>query len=125
MTAGYVISYAKGRTIGASRLIKATLTLSRADLHAIEQTLVVERGGEVREYRFVEASFERLPSKTVNPAVFEAINRSRGDNAYDPEVWTGFAFGFGIERLAMRRHMNQAAKRFSAGWGKTKTRRRG
>jgi DNA-binding FadR family transcriptional regulator len=31
----------------------------------------------------------------------------------------------GAARSAMRRHMNQAAKRFSAGWGKTKTRRRG
>jgi len=30
----------------------------------------------------------------------------------------------GAARSAMRRHMNQAAKRFSAGWGKTKTRRR-
>lgn len=40
----------------------------------------------------------------VDPAVFEAVNRARGDNAYDPEVWTGFAFGFGIERLCMRRH---------------------
>ncbi len=40
----------------------------------------------------------------VDPAVFEAINRTRGDHAYDPEVWSGFAFGFGIERLCMRRH---------------------
>jgi phenylalanyl-tRNA synthetase alpha chain len=40
----------------------------------------------------------------VDPAVFEAVNRTRGDNAYDPELWTGFAFGFGIERLTMRRH---------------------
>jgi len=40
----------------------------------------------------------------VDPNVFEAVNRARGDNAYDPEVWTGFAFGFGIERMAMRRH---------------------
>ncbi len=40
----------------------------------------------------------------VDPAVFEAINKGRGDNAFDPEVWTGFAFGFGIERLCMRRH---------------------
>ena len=23
---------------------------------------------------------------------------------YDPEVWTGFAFGFGIERLAMLKY---------------------
>ncbi|MBE7462618.1 MAG: phenylalanine--tRNA ligase subunit alpha [Planctomycetes bacterium] len=40
----------------------------------------------------------------VDPNVFLAVNRARGDNAYDPEVWTGFAFGFGIERMAMRRH---------------------
>ncbi|MBI1373983.1 MAG: phenylalanine--tRNA ligase subunit alpha [Phycisphaera sp.] len=33
----------------------------------------------------------------VDPAVFEAVG-------YDPEVWTGFAFGLGIERVAMRRY---------------------
>ncbi len=33
----------------------------------------------------------------VNPAVFETVG-------YDPEVWTGWAFGFGIERLAMLRY---------------------
>lgn len=37
----------------------------------------------------------------VDPAVLEAINKKRGDNAYDPERWTGFAFGFGLDRLAM------------------------
>ncbi|MFQ3577547.1 MAG: phenylalanine--tRNA ligase subunit alpha [Verrucomicrobiia bacterium] len=37
----------------------------------------------------------------VDPAVFEAINVSRGDQAYDPEVWTGFAFGMGLDRLTM------------------------
>ncbi len=30
----------------------------------------------------------------VDPAVFEAVG-------YDPEVWTGYAFGMGLERLAM------------------------
>ena len=33
----------------------------------------------------------------VNPKVFEAVG-------YDPEEWTGFAFGFGIDRLALMRH---------------------
>lgn len=37
----------------------------------------------------------------VDPAVFEEINRKRGDRAFDPEVVTGFAFGFGLDRLAM------------------------
>src|SRR5438270_11551980 len=34
-------------------------------------------------------------------AVFEEGNRARGDDAYDPRVWTGFAFGLGMDRLAM------------------------
>jgi phenylalanyl-tRNA synthetase alpha chain len=37
----------------------------------------------------------------VDPAVFDQVNVRRGDRAYDPERWTGFAFGFGIDRLAM------------------------
>jgi len=48
----------------------------------------------------------------VDPAVFEAINRTRGDSAYDPAVWSGFAFGFGIERMAMRRHAITDMRRF-------------
>jgi len=37
----------------------------------------------------------------VDPAVFESICEKRGDRAYDPEQVTGFAFGFGLDRLAM------------------------
>src|SRR2546430_12671332 len=37
----------------------------------------------------------------VHPAVFEAVNQSRGDAAYDPEKWSGYAFGLGVDRLAM------------------------
>lgn len=37
----------------------------------------------------------------VHPAVFEEVNRARGDDAYDPEKWSGFAFGLGMDRLAM------------------------
>lgn len=33
----------------------------------------------------------------VHPNVFEAVG-------YDPEQWSGFAFGFGIDRLAQMRH---------------------
>ena len=33
----------------------------------------------------------------VHPQVFENVG-------YDPEIWTGWAFGFGIERLAMLRY---------------------
>lgn len=37
----------------------------------------------------------------VDPAVFEAICQRRGDRVFDPERVSGFAFGFGLERLAM------------------------
>ena len=33
----------------------------------------------------------------VDPDVFRNVG-------YDPEVWAGFAFGFGVERIAMLRH---------------------
>ena len=37
----------------------------------------------------------------VHPAVFEAVNNARADKAYDPEKWSGYAFGLGMDRLAM------------------------
>jgi phenylalanyl-tRNA synthetase alpha chain len=37
----------------------------------------------------------------VDPAVFDAVNTRRKDRAYDPESVTGFAFGMGLDRLAM------------------------
>ena len=70
-SATYVLRYERGRTIGASKLLKATLTLSKSDLHPIEQTLLVLRGDALREFRFVEANFERVPAQNVAPSVFE------------------------------------------------------
>jgi len=37
----------------------------------------------------------------VDPAVFAEVSKQRGDDAYDPERVSGFAFGFGLDRLAM------------------------
>lgn len=37
----------------------------------------------------------------VDPGVFNAVNAKRGDTAFDSEKYTGFAFGFGLDRLAM------------------------
>jgi phenylalanyl-tRNA synthetase alpha chain len=47
---------------------------------------------------------EIMGSGVVHPAVFEAVNARLGRVAYDPEKVTGFAFGLGIERVAMVRH---------------------
>ncbi len=40
---------------------------------------------------------EILGAGMVDPAVFEAVN-------YDPEIWSGFAFGMGIDRVAMLKY---------------------
>jgi phenylalanyl-tRNA synthetase alpha chain len=37
----------------------------------------------------------------VDPAVFDAVNERRGGRVLNPEIHTGFAFGFGLDRLAM------------------------
>jgi len=40
----------------------------------------------------------------VDPAVFEAVSKTRGDKLFDPDQVTGFAFGMGLDRLAMILH---------------------
>jgi len=81
--ASYVLNFRRPATETTDGLLSATLTLSRADLHALEQTLVVRQGDELREYRFLEASFERRPMSAVAPAVFDP----------DPELLSGGATG--------------------------------
>ena len=68
--AEYLVSYSRADQT-ASGLLKATLVMNRADLHATRQTLTLREGTEVREYSMMEASFERLPNSTVKPTVFE------------------------------------------------------
>jgi hypothetical protein len=88
----YVISY--NAESGRPRLVRATLVLSKADLHTIEQRLLVDVGSDSPqsainrgpqegspagvvdnskfvEYRFTETNFERRAANTVAPAVFE------------------------------------------------------
>lgn len=48
-----------------------------------------------------EQWIEVCGSGMVHPAVFEEVNKARGDTAYDPNQWTGYAFGLGMDRLAM------------------------
>jgi len=51
------------------------------------------KGGE----RWIEVA----GSGVVHPAVFEEVNKARGDDAYDSQKWSGYAFGLGMDRLAM------------------------
>ncbi len=63
----YLITYVGNESSAGSGLVRASLVVSKADLHATELTLVLN----LREYRFVEASFERHSPATVAPSVFE------------------------------------------------------
>jgi hypothetical protein len=58
-------------TLNGESLVNASLTLNRADLHATGQTLLVQAGTELREFRFQEARFERHTLTSAPPAVFE------------------------------------------------------
>jgi DNA-directed RNA polymerase specialized sigma24 family protein len=69
--AAFIIRFDSRPESRARGLMKASLTLSRADMRAIEQTLVVRQGSEEREYRLAETSFERRSANSVAPAVFE------------------------------------------------------
>jgi len=98
--------------------------VSVADLKGTLEFFLRELFGADAEVRFrphyfpfTEPSFEiDVKSKTlksgekwievcgcgmVHPAVFEGVNQARGDKAYDPEKCSGFAFGLGMDRLAM------------------------
>ena len=81
----YVLTFNKERVIGASRLLQATLTINKSDLHPIEQTLLVQRGsgesGELREYRFAEASSEQIPLPQLAPNIFEVEPELTGGTA--------------------------------------------
>lgn len=89
----YLLTFEKEKTVGASRLVKATLTLAKSDLHAIEQTLVVQRANEVREYKFVEIKFDLLRTEDVQPSVFEIEPELRG------EASAGSAGDSGLRKL--------------------------
>jgi RNA polymerase sigma factor (sigma-70 family) len=55
----------------AGGIVGASLWLNKSDLHAYRMTLVVRRGGESVEYRFVEGGFERRRAEEVPPAVYK------------------------------------------------------
>lgn len=67
----YVLNHSSGASGDAQRLVRATLTLNKSDLRAIEQTLVVRRDGDEREYKFTEAGFEQKDANTVSLNLFQ------------------------------------------------------
>jgi DNA-directed RNA polymerase specialized sigma24 family protein len=82
----YLINYAN-ESAGGAGLLKATLTLAKPGLRAVAQTLLVARGGEVRQYLFRESGFAQVQTRTVAPSVFQpdppllgAAEKRRGED---------------------------------------------
>ncbi len=67
----YVLSFDSSSGAAPQKLMQARLVLGRDDLHAVEQTLLVQEDTELRAYRIIETSFERRPNDAVAPAMFE------------------------------------------------------
>jgi RNA polymerase sigma factor (sigma-70 family) len=63
------------RLVGSSRLLAATLTLTKPQLHAVAQFYTLESAGEIREYHFTEEKFQTFDDRDIAPDVFspEAI----------------------------------------------------
>ncbi|MGH9847014.1 MAG: hypothetical protein ACREEM_50600, partial [Blastocatellia bacterium] len=93
----FVISYHNKETDdqagNTARLARASLTIDQNTLRAVGQTLVLRRGAEAREFRFIEGRYERHQRHEVNDAVFEPEpellgsdtgTRRRGDAANVP-----------------------------------------
>jgi len=75
----YVISYRNASSAGSNLLQEARITLTRTDLHAVEQSLVVRQGGEAIEYKFVENTLDRVRRQQAGPSIFQIA----------PELMTG------------------------------------
>jgi RNA polymerase sigma factor (sigma-70 family) len=96
----YVIEYqpsAQRFVLPAAELIRAAITLSKHDLHTVEQTLLIRQANETREFRFVERSYEQLSTSGVPPGAFElepelvgssGATERRGDVAIVPHTPT-------------------------------------
>src|SRR5258706_5708864 len=67
----YVLTYESGVPVGGGKLMRATLTVNKTDLHPTEQTVRIQRDGEVREFRFVEAGFGQNSAGSIAPSVFQ------------------------------------------------------
>ncbi|MET0624130.1 MAG: hypothetical protein ABW250_14190, partial [Pyrinomonadaceae bacterium] len=85
----YVIG--RGGASGGEGLRGASLWLNKSDLRAFRMTLVVGRGGEAFEYRFIEGGFEKRRPAEVPASVYQL----------EPEL-VGAAQGAGDARAGLK-----------------------
>jgi RNA polymerase sigma factor (sigma-70 family) len=77
LTSTYLITY-EPKPIGSAQVVKASVALTKADLHVTEMTVVVKEGiaavnspARLVEYHFTESSFERHSPSMVPSSTFE------------------------------------------------------
>jgi RNA polymerase sigma factor (sigma-70 family) len=72
--------------------LRVVLILNKTDLHAIEQVLTLQRDGEVREFRFIEASFAQNSRGSIAPSLFqpesELLSTNEGLNGLEKPLTT-------------------------------------
>jgi hypothetical protein len=65
----YILTYSAAE--GAGALLRASLVIRKVDLHATQQEFTVQSGGQVRDFRIVEAAFVQNTPGSVDQNVFE------------------------------------------------------
>jgi len=70
---GYDIEYEKSQIRRAGGILRASLVLDRATLRPISETVDVESGDSVREYRFLRLTYEVVPANEVRDSDFAPV----------------------------------------------------
>jgi DNA-directed RNA polymerase specialized sigma24 family protein len=72
-------------------LLKGTITLQKQNLHAVGEKLVIQHGSVIHEFRLAEEKFQRLPTSTVDPTVFEPTLLNSALGASQPHRIAGMS----------------------------------
>src|SRR4029453_10053706 len=74
----YLLSYENAAAGSPVGLRRATLRLNKVDSRATQMSLVVEREGEAREYRFIETAYGKRGAGEIMREIIEAGEARRG-----------------------------------------------
>ncbi|MFN2531695.1 MAG: RNA polymerase sigma factor [Pyrinomonadaceae bacterium] len=75
----YLVTTALDESIGGLELVKASLSIDR-NLRPTEETLIIKRGAESHEYRFVVITSEQVLSKDVEPTLFDPVSAANSSS---------------------------------------------
>ena len=88
----YILTYSSSRA-GAGSLLRASLTLRKHDLHATQQVLTIQSGGQVREFSFVEAGFVQNTLGSVDENILkpdpDLVGPAPEKNVSNPKTQVG------------------------------------